>query len=156
MKKTLYLCLFIAMACFASSCEEKDNRGAAPGQVSNIGHQPDFGSIVFEWKQPADESYYYTDIRYEVDGVEHSKKVTKYKDSTTVEGLTSDKPVDFRFYSVSKTGAYSEPVVYRAAPHAPPFTLVAQSLEMVSDSVGLRGVYVRWKNETGKKITVEV
>jgi hypothetical protein len=27
---------------------------------------------------------------------------------------------------------------------------------MVSDSVGLRGVYVRWKNETGKKITVEV
>jgi hypothetical protein len=144
------------MAFFATSCDEKENVGTAPGQVSNINHQPDFGSIVFNWKQPVDENYYYTDIRYEIDGVEYSKKATKYKDSTTVEGLTSDKPVDFRFYSVSTTGAYSEPVIYQASSYAPPFTLVSQSLNMVSDSVGLRGVYLRWKNETGKKVTVEV
>jgi hypothetical protein len=156
MKKIIYVCLFIATALFATSCDEKENRGAAPGQVSDISYQPDYGSIVFRWKQPADENYYYTDIRYKIDGVEYSKKATKYSDSTRVEGLISDKPVDFLFYSVSATGVYSEPVTCQASSYAPPFNLVAQSLEMVADSTGFRGVYVRWKNETGKKVTVEV
>jgi hypothetical protein len=149
--------LIIAAANFAASCDEKENAGPAPGQVINIEHQPDFGSIVFTWLQPVgDENYYYTDIRYEVDGVEYSKKATKFIDSTTVEGLTSNDSIDFRFYSVSKTGVYSKPVVYRAASYAPPFDLVAQSIRMFTDSVNLRGVYVSWENRTGKKVTVEV
>jgi hypothetical protein len=158
MRQTIiYVCLCIAAAYFAVSCDEKENPGTAPGKVGNISHQADFGSIVFTWTQPdKDENYYYTDIRYEMDGVEYSKKATKYKDSTSVEGLTSDKPVDFRFYSVSKTGVYSEPVIYPASSYAPPFSLVAQSVDIVLDSADLKGVFVRWKNETGKKVNVEV
>jgi hypothetical protein len=143
--------------CFATSCEKKDDPGKAPGKVTNIAHTPDFGSIVFTWTQPEnDGDYYYTDIRYTVNGVEHSKKATKFRDSTTVNGLISDAPADFRFYSVSKTGAYSEPVVYQAAALAPVFSLVAESVEIVPDTVGVSGVFVKWENNTGKKATVEV
>jgi hypothetical protein len=149
--------LLLATVYFASSCEKNDDTaGSAPGQVTNIEHQPDFGTIVFTWTRPADSSYYYTDIRYEVNGVEYSKKATKYKDSTTVEGLISDAPVDFRFYSVSTTGAYSEPVVYRASCQTPPFDLVLQTVDVVLDSTDLFGVFVRWTNETGKKVTIDV
>ncbi|MDR1340367.1 MAG: DUF4959 domain-containing protein [Prevotellaceae bacterium] len=157
MKQTLYICLLLAAICFAASCDKNEGQGKAPGKVTNISHTPDYGAIVFAWTQPAnDENYYYTDIRYVTGGVEHSKKATKFRDSTTVNGLVSDTLTDFLFYSVSKTGARSEPVLYRAAPNTPTFTLVAKSVQIVPDTVGLSGVFVKWENKTGKKATVEV
>jgi hypothetical protein len=151
------MCLLLGAVSFTVSCNKEEDRGPAPGKVTDISHQPDYGAIIFSWKQPAnDENYYYTDIRYEVNGVEHSKKATKFKDSATVQGLVSDALTEFRFYSVSKNGAYSEPEIYRAAAYTPVFDMVAKSVEIVPDSVGLDGVFVRWENNTGKRATIEV
>jgi hypothetical protein len=91
-----------------------------------------------------------------MNGIEYSQKVTKFIDSTTVSGLTSDTLTEFRFYSVSRTGAYSEPVLYSAAALTPPFDMVLESVKIIPDTVGLNGVFVKWENVTGKKVTVEL
>jgi hypothetical protein len=140
------------MASLAVSCDDKES-GKAPGPITAITHQPDYGAITFEWQQPADENYYYTDIRYVIDGVEHSKKVSKYRDSTTIEGLISADPVDFTFHAVSHDGAYSEPFAYTAAAYTPPFDLVIETVDITPD---VNSVLVSWENTTGKRVTVEV
>jgi hypothetical protein len=156
MKTILPICLlFVTLGLF--SC--KKDEGKATDAITAIRHAADHGEITFEWQQPVDENFFYTDIRYTVDGVEYSKKVSKYRDSTTIEGLTSNEPIDFQFYAVSNDGKYSPVTLYPAAPLTPPFADVATSVEISSKLNGedlFNEVILSWVNETGKRVTIEV
>lgn len=127
---------------------------SAPGKISGIRHEADHGALTFYWSPPADPDYFYTDICYKMTGKEYSKKVSFHKDSTTIAGLSSADACEFTFYAVDENGNRSAGEPYQAAPLMPPHLMVASTVEIVSNEYG--GVVVKWKNESGKQVTVEV
>jgi hypothetical protein len=145
------------IACCTLSCRE--DASPVPAKVTGITHQPDYGAITFHWQHPADEDFFYMDIRYTLDGVEYSQKASKYADSTTIEGLSDNSEMEFRFYAVNSSEVYSDAIAYSAAPFPPPFNVVAETISLDSSLDGedlFNEVGISWTNETGKQVTIEV
>lgn len=159
--KRIYLIICVLSILFASCADdpigvskENDSDKSAPGKVSNIRHEADHGSLIFYWSPPSDADYFYTDISYTADGTEYSKKVTFYNDSTVIEGFATSSTYEFTFYAVDKNGNRSAGESYSAAPLQPPHLLVASTVDVVSNEYG--GVIIKWKNESGKQVNVQV
>jgi hypothetical protein len=150
--------LFIALGLF--SCKEDSNEATITAAITAIQHVSGHGEITFTWQQPADKNFFYTDIRYSIDGVEYSKKVNKYRDSTTIDGWTSVASIDFQFYAVNDDGDYSPMTPYQAAPLVAPFVDVASSVVVTSNfddgEEHFNEALVSWVNMTGKQVTIEV
>lgn len=130
------------------------NDTTAPGKIMNISHVADYGSLVFKWTSPDDVDFLYTDIRYEIDGKEYSKKISKFStDSAVIDGLDNSS-YNFIFYAVDSVGNRSDGVTYAAASLESPNNLVVNTVNVESNEMG--GVIVSWQNTTGKTINVEV
>ena len=132
---------------------DRDDK-TAPGKITNISHEADFGALIFQWTRPADADFLYTDIRYTIDGKEYSKKVSQpASDSAAIDGLDGGS-CNFTFYAVDRAGNRSPGETYSGASLESPNTVVANTVQLESNIFG--GVVVSWKNDTGKTVNVEV
>ncbi|MDR2038102.1 MAG: DUF4959 domain-containing protein [Bacteroidales bacterium] len=161
MKRIYYIILSVLTVLFASCADDPigvssgdSSDNSAPGKISGIRHEADHGLLTFYWSAPTDADYFYTDITYKVDNKEYSKKVSFHNDSTTIDGFPSASTYEFIFYAVDESGNRSAGESYSASPLEPPHLMVAQTIDIVSNDYG--GVLVSWKNESGKKVDVEV
>lgn len=160
------LCIAIAWpVLWLTACgDEEEGRiginDAAPAQVSNVASTTGPGEVYLSWTVPSSSSFMYSKVTYiNSKGEEVYKLYSKdHADGNgvihaTIGGFVSTDPVQFNIYSCSVRGTSADPVVYSAAPGAPAFLAVAQSL---TAEPAWGGVNVGYKNETAATVYIEV
>lgn len=133
---------------------------AAPAQVTNVASTTGPGEVYLSWTIPSSSSFMYSKVTYtNSKGEEVYRLFSKDQaDSNgvvhaTIGGFVSTDPVEFKIFACSVRGNSESPVTYQAAPGAPAFLSVAQSL---TAEPAWGGVNVGYKNETVATVYIEV
>lgn len=133
---------------------------AAPAKVTDVSSVAGPGEVYLTWTIPSDPSYMYTKVTYKnAKGEEVYQMFSKdHADENgvvkaTINGFVATDPVEFNLYACSLRGNNQGAVTYSAAPGAPAFLAVAQS---ITAEPAFGGIYVGYKNETVAKVFVEV
>lgn len=155
MNKTLYILTGIILCAYIiTSCEKKDDDTLAPGPVKDISFKAAHGKLMFAWSKPEDADLHYIDISFtNANGKSRSEKVSSFASADTITGFADSSEYAFKFTAYDKSGNASEPVIIKARPKAPAFSVVVKTIKLEPDFGGAR---VTWDNVTGDRITVQV
>lgn len=160
------ICIAVALPLtWLTSCgDDEEGRievnSSAPAKVSNVASTSGPGEVYLTWTIPASSSFMYSKVTYtNAKGEEvyklYSKDMADENGTmkATIGGFVSTEPVEFSIYACAVRGDNSGAITYSAAPGAPAFLAVAQSLT-VEPAWG--GVKVGYKNETAATVFVEL
>lgn len=107
MKKLLYISFIISLLFVSCSTEGGfDGNALDPdpdvlSDISNISVEPRIGGALIRWELPADSSFTYVEVRYDRNGKEIVKKVSRYTDSLLITGLINKEPTAFEIQTVN-------------------------------------------------------
>ena len=160
------ICIAVALPLtWLTACgDEEEGRievnASAPSKVTNVASTSGPGEVYLSWTIPSSSSFMYSKVTYtNARGEEVYKLFSKDQADengvirATIGGFVSTDPVEFSIYACSVRGNSESPVTYSAAPGAPAFLAVAQSL---TAEPAWGGVKVGYKNETAAVVYVEV
>lgn len=163
-KAAICAALALPLTWLTACGDEEEGRievnSAAPAKVSNVSSTSGPGEVYLTWTIPTSSSFMYSKVTYTNSKGEEvyklfSKEMADENGTmkATIGGFVSPDPVEFNIYACSVRGTSDSPVTYSAAPGAPAFLAVAQSL---TAEPAWGGVYVGYKNETPAVVYVEV
>lgn len=155
MKKNILLFMLgLTMISLCFSCSKDNEDSIPPKPVTGVTVTPDYGALIFQWKNPTDKDLYYVDIAFiDSKGKQRSVKSSSYADSTTIDGFANNKTYSFKMTAYDRIGNASTPVVVSAAPKVPVYILMLDSIKITPDFGGAR---IEWKNNTGKPFNINV
>lgn len=148
-----------------SSClDEADKRveidNSAPAQVTNVQTSAGPGEVHLTWNIPPSPSFMYTKIEYlDAKGEQQYEIISKERANeqgecnAIIKGFTSTAPVKFSLYACAVKDGNLGPIETEAAPGAPAFTGVAQSVTIDPDE---GGVLVNYNNEYSVSAFIEI
>jgi hypothetical protein len=162
MKRKIYYFLGLAFSLLFAACsDDNNNDGSNISPVSNVEVTAGYGQLMLSWVNPPEEDFYYVDITYtDANGNHISNKVSKFSVDTllnvsvdTLRGFTDTNKYDLSLTAYTLSGKHSAPIIVSAAPLEPAFNIALNSVEMNSD---FGGAIIRWENNTGQKLTLQV
>lgn len=159
MMKKIYFLLAVLNLALLIGCEENilkpiSEDGVAPGKVQVVQVTPLHGGFEVEYTLPDDKDLLYVKAEYElVGGVTGRVKVSYFDNKLTVLGFGDTNERTVKLYAIDRSENQSEPVEFKAAPLAPPVSLIHDSLRISSDFGGAK---FTWINRTAAPISIEI
>ena len=160
------VCIAVALPLtwLASCSDEEEGRievnSAAPAKVSNVASTSGPGEVYLTWNIPASSSFMYSKVTYTNSKGQEAYKIFSKELAdengvmrATISGFVSTDPVEFNIYACSVRGNSESPVTYSAAPGAPAFLAVAQSL---TAEPAWGAVKIGYENKTTATVYVNV
>lgn len=154
------LCLSAWCLLVMASCKDEEDKGTAPGPVTDVSATAGYGEIILKWKNPTDDNFYYVNIVY--DGPE-GKKVVKTTSkfsadasgyiTDTIDGFVNTNEYVFTLTARHVQGAESSPVETTASPLTPVYQTILSSTTISPD---FGGVIFTWDNLEQKEVYLEV
>lgn len=150
----------VAVSCGDDPEGRVEINNSAPAQVTEVNYTEGPGEVHLQWKIPTDPSFMYTKVEYQNSRGENAYRLYS-KDRAdengimhaTIAGFANTDPVEFRLYACSVKGNTRDAVVYSAAPGAPAFLQVAES---VNAAPAWGGVNVAFSNKTEADVIISV
>lgn len=147
------LCL-LAFGCKEEKLEPIAKGGKAPGVVSNVNVDNQYGKVLLTYSIPNDPELLYVKAVYENrPGNQMESIATFYNTTITLEGFSNTDEREVKLYSISKSEAASAPVVVKIKPLTPPVQRVFASLDFERDFGGIK---VKFVNEDSANIAIGV
>ena len=125
--------------------------GPEPPVIEDYVITPINGGGIATYSIPDSEEVMYVMAEYERNGKKCVERSSVYSNTIRMEGFATTDPVTVAFYTVSRNGVRSEPVVKTFEPLTAPLYLVRQTLSMVTD---FGGVSVFWENRFNTEVGV--
>ena len=125
--------------------------GPEPPGIEDYVITPINGGGIATYSIPDSEEVMYVMAEYERNGKKCVERSSVYSNTIRMEGFATTDPVTVAFYTVSRNGVRSEPVVKTFEPLTAPLYLVRQTLSMVTD---FGGVSVFWENRFNTEVGV--
>lgn len=148
---SLYL---LAFGCKEEKLEPLTKGGKAPGVVTNVNVDNQYGKVVLTYNIPNDPELLYVKAVYENrPGNQMESIATFYNTSITLEGFNNTDEREVKLYSLSKSETASSPVIVKIKPLMPPIQRVLASLNFDRDFGGIK---VNFVNEDSANIAIGV
>lgn len=125
--------------------------GPEPPVIEDYVITPINGGGIATYSIPDSEEVMYVMAEYERNGKKCVERSSVYSNTIRMEGFATTDPVTVAFYTVSRNGVRSEPVVKTFESLTAPLYLVRQTLSMVTD---FGGVSVFWENRFNTEVGV--
>lgn len=134
--------------------EPVDTDKTAPAAVTNVQVENRPGKAKITYAVPGDKNLLYVKAEFiPTYGKPSESKASYYVDSLIVDGFADTLEHEVKLYSVSRSGAQSQPVIVKIKPLESPIFKVLRSLEAVN---AFGGFNIAASNPTGGDISIVV